>query len=253
MNALRAIPIFLLSLCCFFTVYHPKAEGFSPTLRDQASQWQTRLQKDILPYWLETTRDVQYGGFLASDAMDGSRRATEKQLVSQSRLIWGFSLAHRKGYGDKDHDYLAAAQNGYRFLQEHFLDKKNGGYFWTTEIDGTLKQDMKVLYGQVFVVYALVELYRADNDLEVLDQALRLYRNLQEHAHDDEHGGWFEHFEADWTPILDPDAAIIVEKSGHKSANTHLHLMEAYTELYAVTGDSKVKKSLMEEIGRAHV
>jgi mannobiose 2-epimerase len=73
-----------------------------------------------------------------------------------------------------------------------------------------------------------------------------LYRTLQKHSHDPKHGGWVEHFDRDWTPILKPGPDAPVEVGGLKSANAHLHLMEAFTELYEVTKDPEVGKSLEE-------
>lgn len=98
------------------------------------------------------------------------------------------------------------------------------------------------------MVYALVEYYRASGDKEVLRQAIDLYQTLQDRAYDKSHKGWVEHFQRDWQPILNQDAKVEVEIAGYKSANTHLHLMEALTELYDASHDSAVKKSLAEAL-----
>ena len=45
---------------------------------------------------------------------------------------------------------------------------------------------------------------------------------------------------------MKPDPDAIVEVAGYKSGNTHLHLMEALTELYEVTLDDEIKRSLEE-------
>jgi mannobiose 2-epimerase len=71
---------------------------------------------------------------------------------------------------------------------------------------------------------------------------------LQRRAHDRKHGGWIEHFERGWTPMLKSSPETIVEVGGMKSANTHLHLMEALTELYDATHDPEVRKSLQEAV-----
>jgi len=209
----------------------------------------TQLAQKILPYWYDTGIDREHGGYLLSDdAAKKASPATEKQLVTQTRMIWGFSHAHLKGLSDAKHDYLKAAEQGYHFLQEHFLDKENGGYFWTTDLTGKPLDQRKLVYGESFAMYGLVEYYRASGDKAALGQALELYRVLQKRAHDSKNGGWVEHFERNWTPILDPKAPVIVELGGAKSANTHLHLMEAFTELYEVSQDAEVKKSVEESL-----
>jgi mannobiose 2-epimerase len=215
-------------------------------LANYAADMREDLTEKTLPYWYDTTLDKANGGYVLADDVQGPRTASEKQLVTQSRLIWTFSRVHLKGYGAEKRNYLKAAEHGYRFLLDHFLDKKNGGYFWTTDLSGKVLNDRKILYGESFVIYALVEYYRASNDKEALRRAIDLYQDVQKRAHDAKNGGWIEHFTRDWTPILKPDPQAIVEIAGYKSANTHLHLMEALTELYEVTLEDEIKRSLEE-------
>src|SRR5213075_556802 len=97
--------------------------------------------------------------------------------------------------------------------------------------------------GESFVIYAFVEYYRASGDRGALQEAMDLYRLVQEKAHDGKNGGWTEHFTRDWKPLAPRDPAGEVEISGLKSANTHLHLMEALAELADATQDVTVRKS----------
>src|SRR6266540_614537 len=217
-------------------------------LSSYAADMKEDLVEKVLPYWHDTTLDKTNGGYVLADDVQGRPAATEKQIVTQSRLIWAFSHVHLKGYHDSERGYLKAAEHGYRFLLDHFLDKKNGGYFWTTDLTGKVLNDRKILYGEAFVIYALTEYYRASSDKEALRRAMDLYRDLQKNAYDKKNGGWIEHFKRDWEPITKPDPDAIVEVAGYKSANAHLHLMEALTELYEVTLDDAVKRSLEEAV-----
>ena len=217
-------------------------------LPEHARDFKAQLAEKILPYWFDTAQDNEHGGYLLSDDQKNKRPATEKQLVTQSRMIWGFSHAHRKGYSTAQRSYLKAAQQGCHFLHEHFLDPQYGGYYWKTDLAGNATDLRKIVYGQSFVVYALVEYYRASGDREALREATDLYNVLQDRAHDKTHKGWVEHFQRDWQPILDPAANAEVEVAGYKSANTHLHYMEALTELFEVTRDAGIKKSLAEAV-----
>jgi len=215
-------------------------------LSSYAADIKEDMIEKLLPYWHDTTLDKTNGGYVLADDAQGPRAATEKQIVTQSRLIWTFSHVHLKGYSTEDRNYLKAAERGYRFLMDHFLDRKHGGYFWTTDLSGKVLNDRKILYGESFVIYALVEYYRAGGEKESLRRALDLYHDLQKNAWDKKNGGWFEHFTRDWKPILKPEPDAVVEVAGYKSANAHLHLMEALTELYEVTLDEEVKRSLEE-------
>jgi mannobiose 2-epimerase len=141
-----------------------------------------------------------------------------------------------------------AAKQGYLFLLDHFLDQENGGYFWKTDLAGKPTHDCKFLYGESFVVYAFVEYHRASGDTNALRHALDLYGVLQKRLHDPKNGGWIEHTERDWTPLSPGDRRNEVEVVGFKSANAHLHWMEALAELYEVTRDVEVKQSLEEAL-----
>jgi mannobiose 2-epimerase len=221
------------------------ANSFEP----EAAHVHRQLVSQIMPYWYDTSVDRTNGGYLLAD--DAARKlppAKEKQLVTQSRMIWGFSHAHLHGLKDGKRDYLGAAAQGAQFLLSRFKDREHGGYFWTTDPAGKALNTRKIVYGQAFVIYGLVECYRASQDKTVLAEAMEQYRTLQRRAYDPKKGGWIEHFERDWTPILRPGPEAIVEVGGFKSANTHLHLMEAFTELYDVTRDPEVGKSLEESL-----
>jgi mannobiose 2-epimerase len=218
-------------------------------LNDRAREFKSQLTERILPYWFDTAQDTANGGYLlADDLVKGRTTPKEKAIVTQARMVWTFSLAHRKGFSDARHDYLKAAAQGYRFLIGYFLDKEHGGFFWKTDLAGKPVKPHKFVYGEAFVIYALVEYHRASGDKEALRHAMELYRTLQKRAYDPKRGGWVEHFTRNWTPLPLRDPAGEVEVAGLKSANTHLHLMEALTELYEVTRDKDVRKSLEESL-----
>lgn len=216
-------------------------------LADHARQFQAQLKERIMPYWLETV-DQANGGYLLADDAKGKSTARDKSLVSQSRMVWGFSHAQLKGLGDANHNYLQAAASGRKFLLEKMRDPEHGGYYWRVDPAGKPLLDRKIMYGQSFVLYGLVEYHRASGDPAALREALDLFRLIQQKAHDPKNGGWIEHFTRDWQPILQHDSNIQVEVGGYKSANTHLHLMEAFTELYEASHDPEVKKALAESL-----
>jgi mannobiose 2-epimerase len=216
------------------------------SLSRYSAEMRKNLAEKILPYWHETTLDRTNGGYILSDDNREKWPATEKQVVTQSRLIWTFSHVHRKNYSTARRNYLKAAEHGYRFLMDKFLDKNNGGFFWTTDLKGSVLNDWKFLYGQAFVIYCLVEYYRASDDQGALRQAMELYGHLQRYAHDKKHAGWGEHFTRDWKLILVPKQRVVVGVISCKCANTHLHLMEALTELFNTTFENEVRQSLHE-------
>ncbi len=211
-----------------------------PTIESSARQLGQQLRDQVMPFWYDTSVDREHGGYLLEHG--------SKQLVTQTRMIWGFAHAHRHGLRSPERDYLGAARQGYEFLTAHFLDRQHGGYFWMTDQQGNATNRYKMIYGQAFVMYALVEYYRASEDERVLRQAMEQFQVLQKKAHDPQYGGWFEHFTPDWTPVMEPQENVSVEVPGYKSANAHLHLMEAFTELYLTSHDASVRNALQESL-----
>ncbi len=226
----------------------PAAQG-AVDFSTEANTARQQLKEHVLPYWYDTAIDWGRGGYvLCDDARRGRCTPNEKQIVTQARMVWGFSAAHRAGLSTPERDYLKAAAHGVKFLHEQMRDAEHGGYFWSVTLDGKPRDRRKRLYGEAFVIYALVEYARASGDRSALDEARQLFREVQRRAHDEKNGGWNEHFERDWTPFPPKHPEALVEVAGYKSANTHLHLMEAFAELYAETKDPEVKTALKESL-----
>ncbi len=230
----------VFALSCAGRVVPAGAAGPDATLADAARRLDRQLREQVLPFWYDTAQDREHGGY--------ALEAGSKQLVGQSRMIWGFSHAHRQGWSTPERDYLQAARQGFAFLQQHFLDPEHGGYYWMTDAAGQATNRHKMIYGQAFVIYGLVEYYRASRDEAALQAALEQFLTLQRHARDPAHGGWFEHFTPDWTPVMAWQEHVSVEVPGYKSANAHLHLMEALTELYRELPDERVRDALAEAV-----
>ena len=163
---------FLVVSCVWFLL---AGSSFAAGLREQALQYRSLLARNVLPYWYDTAVDWTNGGYILADDLHGRLPATEKLIVTQARMVWGFSLAHLKGYGTVQRNYLKAAENGYRFLHDKMRDEQNGGYVWTTDLKGNVTDARKQIYGQSFVIYALVQYYAASGNVTALREAMELY------------------------------------------------------------------------------
>ena len=93
------------------------------------------------------------------------------------------------------------------------------------------KDTKKQFYAIGFAIYGLSEYARATNDQEALEQAINLYRCVEEHALDKEYNGYIEAMTRDWQPIGDMRLSAY-DANYPKSQNTHLHIIEPYTNLH---------------------
>ena len=228
--------------------FHASTSATPPTrdeLDRQAARCHDMLVRSVVDFYLPNSIDRINGGYLEDLASDGTFAPGEgKFLTLQARQLWLFStLADNDIRRD---EALAAARVGYDFLQQHFHDKDHDGYFSRVTMDGSPQDTRKHTYLNSFAIYGLVAYYRAAQDQHALDAAVRLFDVLEKKAYDRQHGGYQEFFYADWKPITDPREPRYVGAINTKTYNTHLHLLESFTELYRVSPQPLVARRLSE-------
>ncbi len=188
------------------------------------------LTKELLPWWREKdvwiARDAFYG-WLDEQGNPSSGEDALWHSVLFSRLLWTFSAAARF---TGDSGWQGDAARAYRLYHSHFKDKQHGGAYWSVSPDGDVLDDRKQTYGQVFWVYALSEYHLATGDAQALAEAQAIFDILLDRVHDHELGGPVEVRNRDWSERAEGSLAL-GEPNAAKSMNTHLHTLEAYTNL----------------------
>jgi len=196
-----------------------------------AEKCDVHLHKSIVDFYLPHCVDQQNGGYLESLDADGKFCESEyKFLTLQARQLWFFCQLIQNDI-EKEKS-TAAAKSGYEFLQKHFLDKEHGGYYSRVKMDGGEFDTRKHIYLNAFAMYSLAAYYNATGDGEALAAALNLFETFEQKAYDNDNGGYKEFFYADWKMITDPNEPKFVGEVGTKTYNSHLHIMEAFAELY---------------------
>jgi mannobiose 2-epimerase len=189
------------------------------------------LEDNILRFWSERMVDNERGGFYGRiDGHNILHKDAEKGAVLHARILWTFSSAcrilHRMPYR-----ILAARAKEYFLVR--FIDPQYGGVYWSLHADGTPSDTKKQTYAIAFAIYGLTEYHRATSDQEALDVAIRLFEDLEAHAFDAVNVGYIEALTRDWQPIADMRLSES-DENGSRTMNTHLHVLEAYTNLYRV-------------------
>ena len=200
------------------------------------------LTEQVLPFWLDRSVDKRSGGYLTGFDENGEPTGNgTKYLVTQSRMVWGFSNL-REFARDADLPRMeTAAYHGAAFLTDVFWDKDFGGWYWQLNRNGTPADRSKLVYGEGFAIYALAEFARTYRNKGALAQAEQGFDLLQKYAADTLRGGYYENIERDW--VLSPAGSYGGDR---KSLDIHMHLLEAFTTLYAATGKEIHARKLKE-------
>lgn len=201
------------------------------------------LYHSILPFWEKHTVDPS-GGFYGMVGRDGRQvNGASKGGVLNARILWTFSKAFEmKG----DSLYLSLANRAQSYFLEYFIDKQYGGVYWEIKADGSPLNTDKQSYACAYGIYGLAEHFRATGNLKSLNMAILLYNTLEEKSRDRIKEGYIESFTRDWKK----PAKYGYDGKGiaSKTMNTHIHVLEAYMNLYSVWHDRKLKQDLIKLI-----
>ena len=193
-------------------------------------------------YWLDEVLTEQ--SYIGEVSLDGAvNTEADKGIILATRMLWYFSEAAMYLEDDR---LIKAASKMYHFICDHFIDEESGGVFWMLNATGLVINDRKQVYAQAFAVYALSAYARLTGSFKALSQAREIFLLIEEHAFDQENGGYLEAFSRGWGELED---IRLSEKDlpSEKTMNTHLHIIEAYAGLL------RAEKSLGEKVYSSQV
>ena len=209
--------------------------------KEQAGQELDR----ILSYWEIFTPDTENGGYIGKiDHENKVYPKAAKGSVMHSRILWAFSAAY---VFTKNASYYALAKRAFEYLIQHFVDKEFGGVYWTVNYRGEPLDTKKQIYALAFAVYGLSEYYKAFGDEEAKQAAIKLYLAIVDHSYDKKYCGYLEAFSRNWQDMTDVRLSD-KDSNEKKSMNTHLHVLEAFANLYLIFPDQELKKKIAELI-----
>lgn len=211
-------------------------------LQNLSSDTRLELEENILNYWKKNAIDARNGGFIGRITYDNKKLFNaSKGAILNTRLLWTFSAVYKL---NKDNELKSLAKRSYHYLLNNFWDSEFGGIYWMLDSGGKVINDRKHIYAQAFAIYALSEYASTFDDEKALKKAIEIYELIEIKSSDNKNGGYFEAFSRDWRLLED---VRLSEKDINvaKSMNTHLHLLEAYSNLYRYWKSDELKNHLV--------
>lgn len=204
--------------------------------------------------WLPRTCDFEAWGFHQNWSADWQKEPDSSRfLVFQGRLTWNAAAIglHEPTLRE---EMVPCALHGAKGLMEVMWDRKNGGWWWITDLNGgplPMCKDQKHLYGISFALYGLAGALRLTGDPQVKAWLEEGWEWTDRHAHDEVSGGMRDALGVDGTVLtspLHPDKPLdfLSAPFGGRSQNTALHVLEALTEVYKALPNPTTQARLEE-------
>lgn len=199
------------------------------------------LNEHILPFWMKL-KDKQNGGFYGEVDVDLTlNKQADKGGIATARFLWTFSAAYRITHNSL---YLEYADHLYDFLINKLYDYDNLGLYWSVDYQGNPKDTRKHVYVQSFGIYALSEYYRVTKNEAALNLAMELFRLIEEKGFSKATNAYMEEFDKKWTLV--PNEMLSENNVlADITMNTHIHVLEAYTNLYKAWPNQYLKERLV--------
>jgi len=207
------------------------------TMKEETREELTR----ILEFWAQEVYQPERESFTGRiDQVGNKYPDADLGAVLITRILWTFSAAFK--YSPQE-SYKVVADAAFELVKQSFWDHQFGGLFWSVNHNRQVSSPRKQAYAQGFGLYGLSEYFSAFGDPLALDYARSLYRILEDEFYEPQFGGYLEALDRDWSEI---DDQRLSEKDANapKTMNTHLHILEPYSNLYRVDPSTKLKERL---------
>jgi mannobiose 2-epimerase len=196
----------------------------------------------ILHYWQAFSLDSVNGGFAGRIDQDNQVHPLDpKGSVLNARILWSFSAAY---HHTQNPAHLEMASRAFQYIRNYFTDPVFGGLYWSVDYQGNKLDDHKQIYAQAFGIYGMSEYYRITKDERALELAMHWYHLIEKFSRDNRQGGYIDAFARDWS-YLDDKRLSAKDENASKTMNTHLHIVEAYANLYQVWPSQNLKTAII--------
>ena len=234
--------ILVLALCFVACRQTDPPPSHIATDREEIARQIQQVNDRELACWYPLCLDTVYGGYYSDFNYKWELQGRQnKMIVTQARHIWSVSNAIL--HHQESPLMFRAAAHGTAFLEHTMWDSVYGGFYDQVDRKGVPHPDsgmiIKRAYGNAFAIYGLAACYQATHDSAALHLAQRTFDWLEEHSHDPQYGGYFQSMSREGTPYKEG-----LLRTPPKDQNSMIHMLEAYTELYQVWPNQRVKLAL---------
>jgi N-acylglucosamine 2-epimerase len=127
-------------------------------LKTLTQKYKTELLDNVIPFWMNHSRDSQYGGYFTCLDRQGNVFDTDKFIWLQGREVWMFSKLHNQV--EQKPEWLEMALHGANFLQKYGHDGNLNWYFSLTREGKPLIEPYNI-FSDCFATMAFGQLYKA--------------------------------------------------------------------------------------------
>lgn len=143
-------------------------------------QYRNELLHNILPFWLQHSKDAVNGGFFTCLDRAGKVYDTDKFMWLQGRQVWCFS--HMYHHVEARPEWLDIALHGARFMQQHGRDAQGNWYFSVTAQGQPLVQPYNI-FSDCFATMAFAALDRVQPSDTWKQIAVDTFHNILQRRH----------------------------------------------------------------------
>lgn len=140
-----------------------------------ANQYKTELLDNVIPFWMNHSKDADFGGYFTSLNRRGEVFDTDKFMWLQGREVWLFSMLYNKV--EKKQEWLDMALHGADFMEKYGMDASGNWYFSLTREGKPLVQPYNI-FSDCFAAMAFSELYKATGNERHKQIALQTFNNI---------------------------------------------------------------------------
>lgn len=137
------------------------------------------LLNDTLPFWLPRSVDHDHGGFMIARDRDGTLLDTDKGVWQQGRFTW--LLGELYNNVEPREEWLEAAVQGARFMDEHCYDPRDGRMWFQVTREGKPIRKRRYAFGESFAAIAYGELAKATGEDQYAEKAHRTFQRFIDH------------------------------------------------------------------------